>query len=356
MAMRDVKDFHALPRVSDSWSFLYVEHARIDQHDKAVALWDASGMVPVPCASLEVLMLGPGTAVTHEAMKTLTSHGCTVVWTGEQGVRLYASVVAENRRSRRVQRQARLWASSGARLEVVRRMYEHRFAEPVPPELTLQQLRGLEGIRVRETYARMSRETGVPWAGRSYKAGQHQASDIVNRALSTANSCLYGVCHAAIVAAGYSPALGFIHTGKMLSFVFDVADLYKTEVSIPAAFMAAADGPADLDTKTRKYCRNYFHEARLLARIVDDIDNLLDTGPLQLDLEFGSQSGGLPSGLWDPTAGEVEGGVNYASEQVAKLADDIRQRATEKTAARRSARTRRANPPRRTSGGGARAS
>lgn len=238
-------------------------------------------------------------------------------------------------------------------------MYERRFEEPVAPELTLQQLRGLEGIRVRETYARVSRETGVPWSGRSYRVGSHGRSDIVNRALSTANSCLYGVCHAAIVAAGYSPARGFIHTGKMLSFVFDVADLYKTEVSIPAAFMAAADGPAELDAKVRRYCRNQFRESRLLTQVVADIDDVLATGAHQPDLELDASEEERPGRLWDVQGGEVAGGTNYASDELMRLAGEVTHRVEQTAADKRASdaasegkRPARAAGRRRVSGGG----
>jgi len=308
-----LRDYHVLPRVADGWTFLYVDHTRIDQHEGAVAFHDARGTIPIPCANLRLLMLGPGTSITHEAIKTLTQHGCVVQWTGEEGVRHYAAGTGETRSARRLYRQARLWASPTGRLMVVRRMYERRFDEPVDPRLTLEQLRGVEGIRVRETYARASRDNGVLWRGRNYKSGQHQAADEINRALSTANSCLYGVAHSAIVAAGYSAALGFIHTGKLLSFVLDVADLYKTEVSIPAAFMAVADGPGELDAKVRRYCRNLFHETRLLTRIVRDIDEILETDGLQMELELADgEPPDRPSRLWDPQ-GEVDGGTNYGA-------------------------------------------
>lgn len=160
-------------------------------------------------------------------------------------------------------------------------------------------------------------------------------------ALSTANSCLYGICHAAVVAAGYSPALGFIHTGKMLSFVFDVADLYKTEVSIPAAFMAAADGTAGLDAKVRRYSRNLFQESRLLARIVADIDEVLATGPLQLELDFTTDTVEGPSDLWDPVVGSVRGGASYASGQVAQLMDDLNRQVGDRVQEKRRPRARR---------------
>lgn len=308
-----MKDLHALPKVRDSLSYLYVEHCRIDQEDKAIALHDAAGKTPVPCAGLTLLMLGPGTNITHAAIRALADNGCLVVWTGEHGVRLYAQGLGETRSARNLMRQARLWADPSLRLQVVHRLYQMRFAEPIPAGCTLQQIRGLEGVRVRDAYARASRETGVPWLGRAYRSSSWSAADPVNRALSAGNSCLYGVCHAAIISAGYSPALGFIHTGKMLSFVYDVADLYKVEMTIPVAFAAVQEGEQNLESRVRRACRDAFQESRLLARVVSDID-------MVLSVERGGTSGGAdfdtdpatPGGLWDPDEREVAGGVNWA--------------------------------------------
>ncbi len=308
-----LKDLHELPKVRDSWSYLYVEHCRIDQDAKAIALHDADGKTSIPCASLTTLMLGPGTSITHAAIKTLADSGCLVLWTGEEGVRFYAQGMGETRSARRLLAQTKLWSNPRSRLRVVFRMYQMRFEESLDPSTTLRQVRGKEGIRVRETYARLSRETGVEWKGRSYKRDRWSAADPINRALSAANSCLYGVCHAAIVFAGYSPALGFVHTGKMLSFVYDIADLYKTETSMPAAFHAVAEGDTgDLESAVRRTCRDYFHKSKLLARVVSDIEHVLtvETGeesesPLDSDLS-------LPGGIWDPEHGLVEGGINYS--------------------------------------------
>ncbi len=222
-----LKNLHALPKVRDSFSYLYVEHARIDRDEKAISITDARGCFPVPCANLTTLMIGPGTSVTHAAVQTLVDNGTLVLWTGEQGVRFYAQGMGETRAARNLLKQAWLSTHEDYRLRVVRKMYEMRFAEQLDVGLTLQQVRGREGIRMRETYAQASRETGVEWTGRSYKRDSWMDADPVNRALSAANSCLYGICQAAIVSAGYSPALGFIHTGKMLSFVYDIGDLYK---------------------------------------------------------------------------------------------------------------------------------
>ena len=202
-------------------------------------------------------------------------------------------------------------------MRVVFKLYYMRFQEPLDESLTLRQVRGKEGIRVRETYARAGRETGVPWKGRSYRRDSWESSDPVNRALSAANSCLYGICHAAIVSTGFSPALGFIHTGKMLSFVYDIADLYKTEITIPAAFRTVADGVEDLEGRVRRACRDIFGETRLMDRIVPDIEKVLNVreeGDTELLLDADSA---LPGGLWDPDDGIVSGGINYESEQEA---------------------------------------
>ncbi|MCA9846151.1 MAG: type I-E CRISPR-associated endonuclease Cas1 [Dehalococcoidia bacterium] len=311
-----MKDLHSLPKVRDSWSYLYVEHCRVDQRAKAIAFHDAQGTVDVPCASLSLLLLGPGTTVTHAAMRALAENGCMVCWTGESGVRFYAHSTGETRSAHNLIRQAAAVSDADTRLAVVERMYRMRFGEPLPEGLTLQQLRGREGLRVRQAYARMSEATGVPWQGRFYRKDDWRRADPVNRALSAANSCLYGICHAAIVATGYSPALGFIHTGKMLSFVYDVADLYKAEITIPVAFAVVAAGTDNIERRVRIECREQFYRHRLLQRIVPDIDRALGGGgatvhPATVETDLAVLH---PGWIWDPVAGAIDGGVNHAAE------------------------------------------
>jgi CRISPR-associated protein Cas1 len=304
-----MKDLRILPKIRDSWSYLYAEHVRIDQEDKGICLHDQRGRVHVPCASLSLMMLGPGTTVTHAAMTTMAEAGCLVAWCGEQGIRFYAQGMGDTRSSANLLYQARIWADPDARLRVVRRMYEMRFPDGLEPDLSLRQIRGKEGARVRAAYASASEKYGVPWSNRSYDRVEWDSSDPVNRALSAANACLYGVCHAAIVAAGYSTALGFVHTGKMLSFVYDIADLYKMELTVPAAFEEVAKGDQKLESRVRYRCRDLFNASRLLDRIVNDIDNLFDLGDdgsvAAVDLEKA-----LPGDLWDPE-GNVSGGKNF---------------------------------------------
>lgn len=315
-----IKDLHLLPKMRDSWSYLYVEHCQIDQDAQAIACRDVNGVTPVPVATLALLMVGPGTSITHAAIRTLAENGCSVQWVGEQGVRFYAQGLGETRSARRLLRQAALWADPQAHLAVVRRMYQMRFPEPLDAALTLQQIRGREGVRVREAYAQASRETGVEWSGRAYHRDEWSYADPVNRALSVANSCLYGICHAAILAAGYSAALGFVHTGMQLSFVYDIADLYKADLTIPAAFGAVAEDGRGLEARIRQACRERFRELRLLARIVEDIDAVLRVDDALTQAVEGDEAGEfardepLPGGLWDPEVGVVPAGIDHSVE------------------------------------------
>ena len=318
-------DLHALPKFRDGLTYLYVEHARIDRHEKSIAVWDAGGYTPVPCATLAILMLGPGTSISHAAVQTLADNNCLVVWCGEENVRFYAFGTGGTRSAAGLLLQARLASHDDLRLEVVKRMYRLRFSDWPGDDLTIEQLRGMEGARMRRVYADASQKSGIPWEGRTYDRTNWGAADPVNRALSCANSCLYGLCHAAILACGFSPGIGFIHTGKQLSFVYDIADLYKAEVTIPVAFVIAAEKPENVERTTRLMCRDKFRETKLLTRIVPDIQRLL--GVKDLPDAFAAVDGtdaANPTGLWAPEheGGTVEGGVNHA------LSDDEDGKAT----------------------------
>jgi CRISPR-associated protein Cas1 len=307
-----------------------VEHGRVERTHKAVEFFNKEGRVMIPVASLAVLFLGPGTAITHEAIKTLADNGCLVNWCGEGGVRFYAQGVGETRKGYKLIRQAELVSNPAKRLEVVRRMYQFRFKEELSTELTLEQIRGMEGARVRRAYAEASRQYNVLWFGRSYERNQWQASDPVNRALSAANACLNSLCHAAIVSAGYSPGLGFIHTGKQLSFVYDVADLYKTKLTVPLAFQLTAESPLKVETRIRQACRDKFHQYQLLGRILDDLDRLLNlTRPIEssgtgesAEADFDNDPA-QPGGLWSGDAEDtvLPGGVSYGGDDSGEGSD-----------------------------------
>lgn len=305
-----MRDLHELPKLRDSLSYLYVEHAVLNQKQKAIELYREEGTARVPIADISVLFLGPGTSITHAAVKALADNGCSIVWAGEDVTRFYACGTGETRRAYHLLRQAELSTDAVRRMAVVLRMYLYRFDEELPSGLTLPQVRGLEGVRVRKAYAQAAREYGVEWSGRRYDRSEWGRSDPINRALSAANSMLNGLCHAAIVSGGYSPALGFIHTGKQLSFVYDIADLYKVDVTIPLAFQAVAESPLHAEATVRRLCRGKFREARLLERILPDIDALLqiDRDSEGVEVQGNDFDGdpALPGPYWSP-GGAAEG-------------------------------------------------
>ena len=305
--MGDVpSDVAELSRVEDRISFAYFERCGITRADNAITVENAAGTIYVPAASLSVLMLGPGSTVTHRAMELIGESGATVIWVGERGVRMYAYGRPLTHSSLLLQHQARLVTNNRSRLTVARRMYQMRFPGEDVSSLTMQQLRGREGARVRRTYRECSRETGVPWKKRSYRPDDFDASSDIDKALTVAHSCLYGLSHAAIIALGCSPGLGFVHTGHERSFVYDVADLYKAEISIPVAFKVAASHSDDISGETRRAMRDELYKQGLIKRIVRDIKLLLigDGGELVPEVDH--------VGLWDERCGEVKSWVQYA--------------------------------------------
>lgn len=267
---------YQVPRFEDRWSHLYLEHCRVDQDEDGLCAHDKDGVTRIPIDQVALLMLGPGTSVTHAAMKVMAADSCMVSWVGEQGVRLYAHSTGATFSSHRLEVQARLVSDERARNGVARRMYQHRFEEEVSSDVSMDQLRGMEGIRVRRSYSELAKEYGVEWKGRVYDQDSWSSGDPLNRALSVANACLYGICHAAIVSIGLSPALGFVHRGKMLSFVYDVADFYKTEITVPLAFKSCSAPLGGLETEVRRAIRDMMHEKDLINRILPDIEEVFD--------------------------------------------------------------------------------
>jgi CRISPR-associated protein Cas1 len=270
-----MRTLHELPRFADRWSYLYLERGILDQEAAGLVFHTQAGDTLVPIDQLSLVMLGPGSSITHAAVKALAVNNCLAAWVGEDGIRLYAHSTGGTFSARRLLLQARLASDEKSRLEVVYRMYQKRFPGTLLADKSIEQVRGMEGLRVRKAYEIAAAENGIAWQGRVYDQDDWFRANAANRALSAANACLYAVCHAAIVSAGYSAALGFIHTGKMLSFVYDVADFYKTETTIPVAFRLAATVTKELERDVRQECRKVFHTARLMERILPDIAEVL---------------------------------------------------------------------------------
>jgi CRISPR-associated protein Cas1 len=293
---------HDLHRLDERVSSVYVERSHVDRDENAITVINKQQTVRVPAAFVAVLLLGPGTRITHGAMNLLGDSGTAVCWVGQHGVRFYASGLGPSRGSGLLMRQAHLVTRPKERLDVARAMYAMRFPGEDVTNATMQQLRGREGARVRKLYRAHSQRTGVPWQRRDYVAGDaHAAGDDLNRLLSAANAALYGICHAVIVGLGASPGLGFVHTGSAISFVLDIADLYKAEYTIALAFDLAAQGLTE-ERDARIGIRDLITQNRLLGRIVEDIKSLIGTDSAdEHDRNM----------LWDEQYGAVAGAKNW---------------------------------------------
>ncbi|GJL57361.1 MAG: CRISPR-associated endonuclease Cas1 [Nitrospirales bacterium] len=267
--------------IKERLSVLYIEYGQLDVLDGAFVVVDKNGIrTHIPIGGLACLMLEPGTRVSHAACALAARAGTLLVWIGEAGVRLYSAGQPGGARADRLLYQAKLALDDELRLKVVRKMYALRFGEEPPQRRSVEQLRGIEGARVRETYKRMASKYGVEWKARNYDVEDWGQGDIANRCLSSATACLYGVTEAAVLAAGYAPAIGFIHTGKPLSFVYDIADVYKFETVVPLAFRIAARSPVNAEQQVRLACRDSFRETRLLERIIPGIEDMLAAGEI----------------------------------------------------------------------------
>lgn len=270
--------------IKDRVSMVFVGKGQIDVRDGAfVVIDEVNGeRMHIPVGGVACLLLEPGTHVSHAAVKLAAAVGTLLIWVGEAGVRLYSAGQPGGARSDKLLYQARLALDEGLRLKVVRKMFELRFGEPPPSRRSVDQLRGMEGARVRKTYQTMARQYGVSWQGRRYDPASWNTADVPNQCLSAATACLYGVTEAAVLAAGYAPAIGFLHTGKPLSFVYDIADIVKFETVVPAAFKVAADNPRQPEREVRVACRKAFRKARLLERLIPMIEEVLAAGEIEV--------------------------------------------------------------------------
>lgn len=299
-----------LPDIKDRMTFIYLEHCTINREDSAIKVTDLDGDIFIPAAAITTLLLGPGSAITHRAMELIGDSGVGVVWVGEHGVRYYAHGRALNSHTRLLLKQAEYVSNTRKHLDVVRKMYQMRFPNEDVTGLTLQQLRGREGSRIRAAYRRQSKQWDVAWDGREYDPDDFKSGTAVNQALSAGNVCLYGLAQAVICALGCSPGMGFVHVGHECSFAYDIADLYKAQTTIPIAFEMAAkvrdeyEGktPSDFSGMVRRRLRDEIVKLRLLEQMVRDIKYLLS------DEEEGQENAVY---LWDGLKGNVENGIQY---------------------------------------------
>jgi CRISPR-associated protein Cas1 len=188
-----------LPRIGDRVSFIYVEHAKINRQDGAITVSDSRGIVRIPAAMVGVLLLGPGTDITHRAVELIGDTGTSMIWVGERGVRHYAHGRALAHSSRFLVKQAKLVSNTRTRLVIARKMYQLRFPNEDVSKLTMQQLRGREGARIRKVYREQSQRTGVKWTKRVYDPDNFEGGTPINQALSASHVALYGLVYSIVL-------------------------------------------------------------------------------------------------------------------------------------------------------------
>lgn len=299
-----------LPRLKDRVSFLYIEHAVISRVDNSVTVKNADGdEARIPVAMIGVLLLGPGTNITHRAVELLGDTGTSMVWVGEYGVRQYAHGRALAHNTKYLEAQAKLFSNNRTHLEVARKMYKMRFGNEEKKDvnkLNMQQLRSYEGNRIKKVYKKLAEKFNVEWDGRIYDPDDYEGSNPLNQALSVANVAMYGLVYSVIAALGLSPGLGFVHVGHDLSFVYDIADLYKADFTFPIAFKVASEYKEgdDVGRITRRATRDDFVDGKLIVQMIKDLQFLLD-------IEVEEAITGNILSLWEDKGNLVKAGVNY---------------------------------------------
>ena len=283
--------------IKERLSLVFLERGLLDVIDGAFVLVDKNGVrTQIPVGGVACLMLEPGIRVSHAAAVLAARVGCLLVFVGEAGVRLYSCGRPGGARGEKILYQAKLALNEESRRRVARSMFEFRFHETLPESFSIEQLRGIEGARMKELYRQLAARYNVSWKGRKYDVKNYSAGDLPNRCISSATLCLYGVCEAGILAAGYAPAIGFVHAGNARSFVFDIADLFKHEI-LPIAFSVASQDPAEPDRAVRLACRDMFRSERILKRIIPTIEEVLAAGGMEIPV---LSDGFQPVAIEDP--------------------------------------------------------
>ena len=264
-----------LALAKDRWTPIYLEHGRLEVDDSSVKWISAEGLLcRLPVATISAVLLGPGTTVTHAAMKACADSNTPVCWIGEVGMRFYAFGLAPNHTNEMPRIHAAAWGDKKRRAQIGRKMFKMRFPDLDVESRSIAELRGMEGLRVRSLYAECGLKFGVTWKGRNYNPNNWEVADGINKALSAANASLYALCAAVCCSLGYLPSLGFVHDGGTLPFIYDVADLYKHLTSIPAAFQAIRQKPDDDGELVRKLLKERIEIEKLLPKMPKDLELL----------------------------------------------------------------------------------
>ena len=266
-----------LPQVKDKYPFIYLERGRLEIDDSSIKWLDCEGnVVPLPIATINSLFLGPGTSITHEAIKVLAASNCGVCWVGEDCLKFFAFGQSPTANTRNFRHQISLASDPIKSLTVARRLFAKRFPDADLIGKNLNEMMGMEGYRIKNIYNEKALKYKIGWKGRSFQPNKFELSDTTNQILTSANSALYGVLSSAIHSMGYSPHVGFIHSGSPLPFVYDMADLYKENLCIDLAFFMSLELAGKYDRiKVISEFRNRITSMDLMSKIGEDLSELL---------------------------------------------------------------------------------
>lgn len=270
----------SLPTVSRRLGVLTLEHARLSVEGHSVVAHTAGETLSIPINTLSAVFLGPGTSLTQKVAVRCADAGTVLIWTGSGVVRAYGSITPLAVQSQLLHKQVEAWADRRRRLMVARQMYALRFPGDDTSPWTLRELRAAEGRRVRDRYREVCEAAGIVWKRRET---DWDRSDDLNRAITTAYQALYGAALGAILALGLHPGLGFIHTGKLQSLVYDVADLHKTGMGLETAILAYLGSDSDVERATRAAMNRSFRKHSVLPSMVAALHHLFDAGDVTVD-------------------------------------------------------------------------
>lgn len=268
---------------ADRHGLLWLDRGRLEVEDGCLRFITAGGALApgdyqIPHQSVSIILLGPGSSVTHDALRLLAHHGAALAAVGEDGVRIYTAPPTMPDTSALARHQMAKWAKPQSRLAVARRMYAIRLGEVLPSK-DIEVLRGIEGSRVKEIYRVMAERHGIEWKGRRYDRANPDAGDLPNQALNHAATAVRSAAVIAVTATATIPQLGFIHEDSGQAFALDVADLFRDDITLAIAFVAAReamDGKETVDRLVRRRASRVFAEKKVIPGMIDRIKQVLD--------------------------------------------------------------------------------
>lgn len=234
------------------------------------------GEYGIPVQGISMILLGPGGSVTQDALRLLARANTALVAVGRDGVRCYCAPPLMSDQSAIARAQTTAWADEAQRVHVARRMYAWRLGQLVPYR-DIAALRGIEGAHMRDSYRVIAQRYGIDWAGRNYDRANPMAADLPNQALNHAATAVEAAATIAVYATAAIPQLGFIREDSGLSFILDIADLYRTEVTIPAAFLAtkrALHGGENVERLARRETGRLLSEKKVIPAMIERIKAL----------------------------------------------------------------------------------